>query len=425
MKILYLHQYFATPESHAGTRSYEFARRLIANGHQVHMVTSSAALPTKYHLAGETAHDCVIEGIPTTVIQVPYSNSFGFVARLKAFVKFALLSTREAMSHPADIVFATSTPLTIAIPGIAARLRHRVPLVFEVRDLWPEMPIAIGALRNPLFKWLARCLEWVAYHASAHIVALSPGMAEGVISRGISPERVTVIPNSCDIDMFSVPESRGKQIRDRLGLSEGQPLVVYTGTFGLVNGVSYLVDLAAQMQRIAPDIYFLLVGEGAEAQKVEAHARQLGVLGKNLSIWEPLPKAEMPDLLAAASVATSLFVALKPMWNNSANKFFDSLAAGRPIAINYGGWQADLLERSGAGIVLPHDDTALAAQLLASFLADSHQLGNAAMSARALGQMEFNRDLMASRLEAVLQSALHKKKHTYERNDKQPQKAIR
>src|SRR5690606_28820107 len=115
-------------------------------------------------------------------------------------------------------------------------------------------------LRNPILRWLAELLEWVAYHAAAHVVALSPGMAEGVIRRGISPERVTVIPNSCDLGLFDVPASQGDTIRARLKLAPGQPLVVYTGTFGLINGVNYLVDLAAAMQPIAPDVHFLLIG---------------------------------------------------------------------------------------------------------------------------------------------------------------------
>ncbi len=409
MKVLYLHQYFVPPTSAGGTRSYEFARRLIDNGHEVCMITSAAGLPLQYQDPTRRITEVEIAGIPTVVIQVPYSNAMSFGARLQAFLQFALWSTVAALRHPADVVFATSTPLTIALPGIAAKLWHRIPMVFEVRDLWPEMPIAIGALRNPLAQRLARLLEWTAYHAAAHVVALSPGMAEGVIRQGIASNKVTVIPNSCDVEMFDVPACRGHEIRaNRLHLDDDQPLIVYTGTFGQLNGVDYLVDVAAAMQRVAPEVRFLLVGEGAEAARVREHAAETGVLDQTLWIWAPLPKNEMPALLAAATVATSLFVPLRPMWNNSANKFFDALAAGKPVAINYGGWQADLLIKSGAGIVLPSDDPEQAAELLAALVRAPGRLRQSADAARQLAMTEFHRDMMAAKLDAVLHQVVQK-----------------
>lgn len=409
MRVLYLHQYFNTPQTSGSTRSYEMARRLVAAGHQVTMITSSASLgDTLAPSDGWHSHD--LEGIHLEVLRVSYSNAMPFNQRIKAFVQFALGASWHVRKFGADVVFATSTPLTIIIPGLAARLWHRIPLVFEVRDLWPELPIAVGALRNPLLKWAAQALEWIAYHASAHVVALSPGMAAGVMRRGIPASRVTIIPNSCDVQLFDVPPETGGWVRERLGLRSGQPLIVYTGTFGLINGVGYLVKVAEAMRAIAPDVSFLLVGHGAEFDQVMAQAAQADVLNKTLWIWPPLPKAQVPALLAATTVATSLVIHLEPMWNNSANKFFDALAAGKPIAINYGGWQADLLGESGAGIVLPPDDPAKAAQILAEFVHDPVRLKNAAAAARYLAYKVFNRDLLYTRLEQVLLDVVQKQK---------------
>jgi glycosyltransferase involved in cell wall biosynthesis len=408
MQILYLHQYFVPPQGRGSTRSYEFARRLIAAGHDVCMITSSAFLPVAYQ--GFQRTTCVeIAGIPTVVIPIPYSNDFSFSDRIKAFVKFALLASREVLRHPADVVLATSTPLTIAIPAITARLAHRIPMVFEVRDLWPELPIAVGALKNPVSKSLARILEWTAYHTASHIIALSPGMMEGVMRRGILAEKITLIPNSCDLDVYRVPPAQGQWVRERLNLSQSQPLVVYLGTFGILNDVGYLVDVAAITRRIAPEIHYLLVGPGAEHGHVRARAQELGVLDHNLWIWDPLPKEKTPDVLAAATLATSLFVPLKPMWNNSANKFFDALAASKPIAINYGGWQADLLHASGAGLVLPPEDRTQAAHDLAAFVCDGERLQSAAAAAGYLAETQFNRDDMAQRLECVLTAVIQRK----------------
>ncbi len=402
MKIIYLHQYFVDPTTSAGgTRSYEMARRLVKAGHQITLLTSSAYLDPRW-APTEGWHSHEMEGIHIEVLRVPYGNEMSFGERIQAFLKFAVGASWHVREFQADVVFATSTPLTIILPGLAAKFGRRIPLVFEVRDLWPELPIAVGALRNPIVIKAAQLLEWIAYHASAHVVALSPGMAEGVMRRGIPASRITIIPNSSDVDVFDVPPERGSAIRTRLGLSPNQPLIVYTGTFGLINGVGYLVDLAAVMRKIAPEIRFLLVGKGAEVPKVTLRAQELGVLDQNLWIWEALPKAEMPNLLAAATVATSIFVPLKPMWNNSANKFFDALAARKPVAINYGGWQADLLHETGAGIVLPPEDTGRAARLLDDFVRDTDRLQEASAAARDLAYTRFARDALATQLEAVL-----------------------
>jgi glycosyltransferase involved in cell wall biosynthesis len=404
MRVIYIHQYFNTPDTVGSTRSYEMARRLVRAGHEVHMVTSQREEDAGVRSWYETEE----AGIHVHWIPILYSNHMSYRGRIQAFVRFAWLAARKAASLSGEIVFATSTPLTIALPAIYAARRNRIPMVFEVRDLWPEVPIAMGVLRNPMMKLVAKGLEWVAYHSSRHIVALSPGMAQGAVKRGVAPERVTVITNSCDVELFDVPSTRGQWVRDELGLSANQPLVVYTGTFGAINGVSYLVEIASTMQTLAPDIRFLLVGEGKERDEIIIKAKAAGVHETNLWVWSPIAKHKMPEVLAAATVTTSLFIPLVEMWNNSANKFFDSLAAGKPIAINYGGWQAELLEESGAGLVLPPDNPSQAAGYLADFLRSPERIRQAGEAARQLAYHRFNREAMAQKLEKVLLQATKK-----------------
>ena len=145
MRIIYLHQYFNTPNMSGGTRSYEMARRLVDRGHEVHMVTSSRdGKPSGRHARGWT--ETVEAGIQVHWCSVPYSNHMSSRRRLGAFAKFSRLAARKATALRGDVVFATSTPLTIALPAVYAARRRSIPMVFEVRDLWPEMPIAVGAL---------------------------------------------------------------------------------------------------------------------------------------------------------------------------------------------------------------------------------------------------------------------------------------
>jgi len=402
MRVLYLHQYFVPPNTPGGTRSYEFARRLVRSGHEVTLVTSSAMMP---HVpsTGPIVRER-LDGIDLVILPIAYDNTMTYGERIRAFVHFATWASGIAARTRCDVVFATSTPLTIAIPGLVARAFTGAPMVFEVRDLWPELPIAMGALRSPWSRMAARGLEFAAYHGASHVVALSPGMADGIARRGIPRERITVIPNACDLDLFDADPTDVATFRAECFpmLAPAQPLIVYAGTFGPINDARWLVELAGVMRDIDPSIRFAMVGSGAQTHAIAERARELGVLDHNLWMRSPIAKRRMPLLLRAATVTTSLFAPVPEMENNSANKFFDGLAAGRPIAINYRGWQAALLDRSGAGIVLPHDDLGTAAIRLANFCTDPERLERSGLAAARLAREEFDRDTLATRLERVL-----------------------
>lgn len=404
MKIIYLHQYFNTPDMYGGTRSYEIGRRLVSWGHEVHIVTSDRSgsknglLPDWY----ETEE----AGMQVHWLPVPYANRMRFKDRVKAFIKFAVMSSKKAASLKGDVIFATSTPLTIAIPGIYASKSNGTPMVFEVRDLWPELPIAIGALRNRGLIAAASTLEKQAYKNSAQVIALSPGMKEGVVRTGYPANQVHIIPNSSDIQLFDVPKEKGLEFRHSYDWLGDRPLIVYAGTFGKINGVGYLPKVAAETLKINPDIRFMLIGRGAEEQEVRSLASSLGVLNKNLFMPGTLPKNEMPAVFSAADISTSLFIDLKEMWANSANKYFDSLASGTPVAINYQGWQAEILQKHEAGLVLPPHNYTKAACKLVKHLSDQEWLKRAGQNALELAKEKYNRDKLAKNLEQVLLTAI-------------------
>jgi len=343
------------------------------------------------------------EGFTVHWLVVPYSNKLSYKRRIKAFFRFAWAAGSKACQIGGDIVFASSTPLTIALPGAYASKRLKIPMVFEVRDLWPELPIAVGALKNPFVIAFAKRLERFAYRHSSHIIALSPGMAEGVQSKGYPKDKISIIPNGADKDIFAMAPGSGQAFLTRYPELFAGPLVLYGGTLGVINGVGYLIDIAREMMEFDPSVRFLIVGDGKELAQVSEKAAQEGVLGVNLWIHPPVAKKEMGAVLSAATVATSLFVNLPEMWANSANKFFDSLAAGKPIMINYGGWQASLLEESDAGLVVPAENGAEAAAMLYEFLSDELRLRTAQTAAKKLAETQFDRDLLAAQLTTVLE----------------------
>jgi glycosyltransferase involved in cell wall biosynthesis len=403
MRVIYLHQYFNTLQDAGGTRSYEMARRLVAAGHKVDMVTSARTFSRSQFKGWQRT---VEGGIRVHWLHVPYSNAMSYANRMRAFLGFAVGAALKASCSNGDLVFATSTPLTIALPAVYAARRQNIPMVFEVRDLWPELPIAVGALKGRVPIAVARWLERFAYRNSEQIIALSPGMKEGILRAGCPDEKVHVIPNSADLELFDVPASAGQAFRARFDWLQDRPLVVYAGTLGLINGVDYLARVAAAVREADPEIRFLVLGKGGHKEQVREAAQQLGVLGRNFFMMNPIPKREVPQILSAADLATSLFIDLPEMRANSANKFFDALASGTPVAINYTGWQAELLRETGAGVVLGARDVQGSAYRLARVLHDRVWLEKAGSAARRLAESRFSRDMLAQQLEAVLLEAV-------------------
>ena len=382
-----------------GTRSYEMACRMVKKGHQVHMVTSKRNTSCKRRIWREE----IIDGINVYWLSVPYDNKMNFYKRLIAFFIYAFEAGRKAIAINGDIVFATSTPLTIAIPAIKTKKKLKIPMVFEVRDLWPELPIAIGAIKNPILIYLAKRLERWAYSNSNEIVVLSPGMSEGVAKTGYPIENIHTITNSSDISLFQLNKKLNIGLQNKYKWNDEDKIIIYTGTLGEINGVEYLVDIANEFTEINNKVKLLIVGDGIEEQAIRNKAKIYNCLDNNLFLINQLPKNKMPGLYNLSTIATSLFIPLKEMEANSANKFFDTLAAGKPIVINYGGWQKDLIEKHNIGLVLARDPK-VAANELNELLLNDELLNTKGKNALALAKSEFSRDKLAQELIHILES---------------------
>lgn len=399
MKITYLHQYFNTPSMHGGTRSYEMARRLVKKGHRVEMITTIRD-------KGAKAFNSVEDGIYVHWLPVHYSNEMSFLARVWAFLKFSILSTKKSLSIDSDVVFATSTPLTIIIPGVLTKWFKKIPLVFEVRDVWPAVPIAMGILKSPFLVFCARLLEEFAYIQSEKIVALAPGMKDEITSKGIDHRKVIVIENGCDrqyVDQITESDLDALK-RDNLWLSN-RKVIFYAGTFGRANGVDFVVKVATEMLNIDDTIVFVLMGEGSEKEKIYREAERLGVLNVNLYILDAVPKKEVFRWIMISDFTLGLFRGPRILWKDAVqNKFFDSIAAGKPVACNFKGYQSIIAEENQCGVILSHCDHIGAAKMLCEKIHDSDWIENAKIKALKLSRDIFSRDKLADKLDAVFLS---------------------
>lgn len=404
MRVLYLHQFFATRESSLGLiRSYEFSRRIIERGHHVTMVTSSSRLPEEFDRGVFVDGD--IDGIRVRSVRVRYSNFMSYARRMWSFVMFTVGATWLATTAGRhDVVFATSTPLTVGIPGWITAALTRTPFVFEVRDLWPEAAIQMGALRRSgSIARIAKRLERFLYHRAAAVVALSPGMAEGVIAEGVDRARVHMIPNSADLDLFQPGEKDPQFLRDH-GL-EGRFVVGYAGAIGPSNAVEEHVPEAARLlkERGRGDIVFVIAGDGMSRPALESAVAAQGL--DNVRLIGLLPKREVPTLTRSADVLMTLFADVPILATNSPNKFFDALASGCPVIVNQPGWTRQLVEEHEVGIYIPVGDGRALAEAAIRLADDPALRSRMSRNARALAEREFARDILAEQLITVLESA--------------------
>lgn len=394
MKIFYCHQYFSTPAGAAGTRSYEMARALVERGHQVLMVCGSAA-------RGATGLDApfvrgrrrgVVDGIEVLEFELGYSNSDRLLRRAALFLRFALASIVVALREDYDVMVATTTPLTAGIPGIMARWLRRKPFVFEVRDLWPELPRAMGVIRNPVLLALLSGLEWLSYRSARRLVGLAPGIVDGIVRRGVPRERVTLVPNGCDFDIFGRADGPWRPS----DVGPGQLVAIFAGAHGMANGLDAVLDAAAHLKRRGRTrITIVLVGEGKMKPHLQRRAEAEGL--ENVVFHDGVSKSKLANLMAASDVGLQILANVPAFYDGtSPNKFFDYLSCGLPVLINYPGWLAELVRAERCGWGVPPDDPVAIADALVAAEDHRDQLAIMGARARALGRARFDRPRLAA-----------------------------
>ena len=401
MKVIYLHKYFCTPSMSSGTRSYEMARRLVKKGHKVYMISSKHS-----HSEIKERNFSIEEGVHVWWLPVKYSNNMNFIQRIYSFIVYCIYAYIIGRKLNYELVLASSTPLTVAIPGILLSKIRKVPFILEVRDLWPAIPIELRIIRNVLLIKLSQYLESISYRLSDKIIALSNGMRDGIIDAGINKSKIAVIPNGSDIELFNINSKSDIGNIDQINwINTDRNIIIYTGAIGKINGLSYMAFMAEEMIKLNPNALFCIIGDGAEKDKVNLLAKKLGIMNNNFYMVPKMSKKKLPQILSVSTVLTSFVINEKILWNNSANKFFDGLAAGKPLMINYGGWQADLLNKYDAGIVVSPDDPIIGAKKLNNLLQDKQRLQNMGQAGLELAKTVFNRNELYKSFENVLLEA--------------------
>jgi len=388
MKIVYFYQYFSTPKGSWGTRVYEFAKEWVEQGHEVTVVTS---VYSKSDLKVEKfIEDQNFEGIHVKVINISIDNKQSFLKRIWSFIAYSMVSSYYALTLKADIVIASSGPITIGIPALIARYIRGRKLVFETRDLWPEGAIELGIIKNPLIKKFSYWFEKVCYKASSFIITLSPGMTDNIRKR-FNFKNVDDVTNAANIELFSTPMDFNS---DKV---ESKGYAIYTGNIGMVNNSYWLYEAAKELIRLnREDIKILLIGEGQQREELEELA-----LKENVTNFIRLGLMPKNDLVAYVQNAFVSLVPLKgtPVLDTSSpNKFFESLAAGVPIIQNTQGWMKDFLEEHQVGLTLNPNDPLELAQALIQMkdnIEETNQMGERSLE---VAKSNFDKNYLAQKM---------------------------
>lgn len=400
MNVLYLHQHFSTRTGNGGTRSYEFAKHLMRHGHQVSMVAQVRRGGGIYEPG---RHD--LDGMELILLGGFYTNHLPTWKRIWQFIRVTIQASLlfRFRARP-DVVVATSTPLTIGIPGWILARRYGVPFVFEVRDLWPEAPIQLGAVRNKFVQRLLVGLERWLYRRADVIIPLSPGMEDGVVAEGGARDKIVMIPNASDVELFT-PDARDRSLLERWPQLDGKFVAVHGGSMGKANGLDYVVQAAKVLRdRGEDDLAILIAGAGGTRPALEAYCAEHGL--ENVLFAGSIPREDLGAIVSSCDTAIVSFADYPVLATNSPNKFFDGLAAGLPCIVNSNGWTREQVELNDVGAYVDAKDPAQLADALVRLRDDADLRARQGANARRLALDVFARERLATRFREVLEHAV-------------------
>ncbi|MEQ8358489.1 MAG: glycosyltransferase family 4 protein [Cytophagales bacterium] len=335
MRIFFIHQFYRTPEEGGGIRSWYVTRALQKAGHEVTIVAGQISEELKdedrRRDTKERREETREEGVEVIRLSVGWSNSMRFWQRIKAFVKFLYLARKEVRKHEFDMVYAVSVPLS---SGLLAMWTKK-PFVFEVGDLWPDVPIEMGILKNPMLKFFSRKLEKKIYKKADLIISLSKDIQAHIYQKWPYTANI-VVENFADLAMFK---------KQNINPSQGSDIIcTYVGTAGLANDLMQMVELARVADKHYPQIHFYLMIAGKEEEKIKNSAPS------NLHFVDYGNKEKVAELLAKSDFNFISYAQFPLLGTGSPNKFFDGLAAGCISVINVKGWIEEVILKENAGL---------------------------------------------------------------------------
>lgn len=403
MHILFLTHYFPPEVNAPASRTYENARRWVRDGHRVTVITCAPNHPKGIIYQGYRNRWCQqekLDGITVLRVKTYLSANKGFAKRIANYLSYMLSSTVfSCLVRDIDVVVSTSPQFFCGLAGYFVSRARSAPWVVEIRDLWPESIIAVGAIRNRTVIDLLEGLETFMYRRADHVVAVTDAFKRHIAGRGVGRDRISVIKNGADLERFT-PGPRENSFRREHGL-EGKFVVSYVGTHGMAHGLNTIFETAEAM-RSCEDIVFLLVGDGAEREPLLARKAELGLT--NVLMLPQQPKERMPEIINASDACmvllkkTDLFKTVIP------SKIFEAMAMERPIILGVEGESREIVEEGCCGLCIEPENAAELADAIRRLRDDGKLADELGQNGRRFVSTVFNREELARRYLETLSS---------------------
>lgn len=410
MKLLFLSHYFPPEVNAPATRTFEHCKRWVEKGHQVTVISCVPHHPMGKAYPGyenKWWHEEYREGIRTIRLKTYITANEGFLKRTWNYVFYMLMVVVAAPFLPkVDVVISTSPQFFNGLAGYFVSRLKRAPWVLEIRDLWPESILAVGAIKNKVLISFLEGIERFVYRKADHIVPVTYAFRSHIVERGGIEGAITVIRNGVDLTLFSVAsyEDRLKNelvVKD-LGVDlTGKFVASYVGTHGMAHGLDIILE-AAEILRGNPDIVFLMVGDGAERQRLieEVESRALA----NVIMLGQQAKEMMPKIWSLTDVSLVLLRRLDLFKTVIPSKIFESMAMSTPIILGVEGEVKDIIEDSHAGVCITPEAAGELAQEVLRLKNNPDQLAQLASSGRSYVAREFDRKSLADQYLRVIES---------------------
>lgn len=387
--ILILHQYFLKPSEDGSHRIFSHANNLSKSGYKVTVITSQRTNEQKELWSKEIINENLKVFRLRNNGYFHGSNKSSSLERIKSFLFFSFHSTIKSFFMKKDLVYATSTPLTISIPAIFLKLVLWKKFIFEVRDMWPDVPIKMGFLKNKILIALSYLLEFIAYKLASKIIVLSPGMKDEIINKHINADKIVTIENGCDdfsdyydkSNIFSLPPD-----------IEGKKIILYAGSLSPLYEIDFIVDLSKSILERTNNVVVVVAGRGVKSNKIVQKANDLKVLNKSFFYLGPLPKIDIQKLFEVSTISLNLGAGYHEAEKFALNnKFFDSISSGTPICTNFQSYQTDIALKNNFGFLINHKELNESTQLIIKHINDDDWLDKASKSAINLATTKYNR----------------------------------
>jgi len=406
VKILFLTHYFPPEVNAPANRTYEHARRWVADGHDVSIVTGVPNHPKGVLFPGyrnRWFQREEIDGIHVVRTWMYLTSNEGFARRTLNYLLFAMTAVLASLrlGRP-DVVIATSPQFFCGLAGVVVSWLKWRPFVLEVRDLWPDSIVQLGQLESGPVVRALEALETLLYRSARVIVVNTRAFIEHIASRGVARERIELVYNGIDPHLFQ-PQPADRALLAEYGL-EDKRVIAYIGTLGLAHGLFTIVETAERL-RHEPEIAFVLIGEGADRQRIEREARERGL--DNLHLVGLRPRDEIPRWIASSTVLLVMLRDLPVFRTVIPSKLFEFWAQERPVvlAAPEGECQQLVAESQSGYVVAPEDPEALEAAIR-EILGDPEGAAQRARRGRERVEQEFQRDALARRMSDFIEQAL-------------------